>query len=68
MTRKLEPGRYIVTDISSGKVLDLSQDNKRLQAFDLRGEDSQQASIITLLLTLGEEELISPPSSCPTWL
>ena len=62
MTRKLEPGRYIVTDISSGKALDLSLDSTRLQAFDFHGENNQQASITTLLLTLGEEELISPPS------
>jgi len=42
MTQKLEPGRYIVTDISSGKVLDLSLDNTRLQAFNFHGGDGQQ--------------------------
>lgn len=53
MARKLQPGRYTMTDISSGKGLDLRPDNQKLYAYSFHGRDNQQASVITLL-TLSE--------------
>jgi hypothetical protein len=53
MARKLEPGQYVMTDISSGKALDLQHGNQLLYAYSFHGRDNQQASFI-ILLTLGE--------------
>jgi len=41
MARKLEPGQYIMTDISSAKVLDLENDYKA-RAFSFHGRKNQQ--------------------------
>ena len=53
MARKLERGKYIMTDIVSGKALDMRHDNQMLHAYPLHGENNQQARLITLL-TLSE--------------
>jgi hypothetical protein len=54
MARKLEPGRYIMTDISSGMALDLSGTNDgTLIAWDLYGGTHQQVGAVVLLFSLG---------------
>jgi len=40
--RKLEPGRYVMTDINSGMTLDLRPDNRTLCAYQFHGKDNQQ--------------------------
>lgn len=67
MGRKLEPGQYFMTDITSGNALDLRHDNQMLYAYSFHGENNQQARLITLLISV-REELTGPPSYCPTWL
>jgi len=52
--RKLEPGRYIMTDINSGMTLDLRRDYRTLYAYQFHGKDNQQVRVIVTLLTLGE--------------
>lgn len=54
MTRKLEPGRYVATDISSGKVLDLPLGSSQPPyAWGYHGKENQQVRTIIIFLTLG---------------
>ena len=50
---KLEPGRYVMTDINSGMTLDLRCDNRTLCAYQFHGKGNQQVRAIVTLLTLG---------------
>jgi len=52
MVQRLEPGRYTVTDISSGLALDLSgADNGTVIAFELYGGTRQQVRTVVPLLS-----------------
>ena len=66
--RKLEPGRYIMTDVTTGMTLDLRRDNRTLCAYQFHGKDNQQVRAVDTLLTLHEErELNGCPASCLAW-
>ena len=64
MVKKLEPGRYTVTDISSGMALELSSENNgKLHAWELYAGTRQQVRSVVPLFSLGAEGadiLISP--------
>jgi len=54
MARKLEPGRFVATDINSGKVLDLPLgNNQQPYAWGYHGKENQQ--VRTIFLTLSAE-------------
>ena len=54
MVGKLEPGRYTVTDITSGMALDIAQANVgKLQAWELNGGIDQQVRTVIPLFSLG---------------
>lgn len=54
MVKKLEPGRYTVTDISSGMALDFSGANDgTLHAWDLYSGSRQQVRTVALHFSLG---------------
>ena len=54
MVRKLEPGRYTVTDITSGMALDFSAaDDGTLHAWELYGGTRQQVRTVVLPFSLG---------------
>ena len=54
MVRKLEPGRYTVTDITSGMALDFSgANNGTLHAWELYGGARQQVRTVVPLFSLG---------------
>lgn len=53
--RKLKPGRYVMTNVTSGMTLDLRRDNRTLYAYQFHGKDSQQVRAIVTHLTLDEE-------------
>ena len=66
MVRKLEPGRYTVTDITSGMALDLSgASDGTLHAWELYGGTRQQVRTVVLLFSLGAKEADRP--SFPPW-
>ena len=53
MAQKLEPGRYVATDITSGKVLDLPlENNQPPYVWGYHGKENQQVRTI-FFLTLG---------------
>jgi hypothetical protein len=54
MARKLQPGQYTVTDISSAMALDLRPDNQVLIAYPFHGEDNQQVRSSPFLLSASE--------------
>lgn len=58
MSQKLEPGRYIVTDISLGMALDLSAANDgMLFAWELYGGTRQQVGTGLLLFSPGTRDV-----------
>jgi hypothetical protein len=64
MARKLEPGRYVATDISSGKVLDLPLEESSLPpyAWGYHGKENQQVRTIIFFFSLEVQgEPTGPP-------
>jgi len=68
MAQKLEPGRYTVTDISSGMALDLSDENiGTLIAWELYGGTRQKVRTVVALFSPGPGGADRSSLLCPPW-
>ena len=69
MAQKLEPGRYVATDITSGKVLDLPlENNQPPYAGGYHGKENQQVRTLLFSLSVHEERTGALLNFfCPLW-